>query len=92
MLYASSTDYSTYGDIDIYNHNNSLVYSFQCGVSPGKIIFDIRNTTTGVYDIFYQDNEKHNVLYDMSGRTINHSNSVVNGVYISNGKKFYINR
>lgn len=92
LLYASSTDYSTYGDIDIYNHNNSLVYSFQCGVSPGKIIFDIRNSTTGVYDIFYQDNEKHNVLYDMSGRTINHSNSVVNGVYISNGKKFYINR
>lgn len=92
LLYASSTDYSTYGDIDVYNHNNSLVYSFQCGVSPGKIIFDIRNTTTGVYDIFYQDNENNNVLYDMSGRTINHSNSVVNGVYISNGKKFYINR
>ncbi|MEE2699977.1 MAG: hypothetical protein VYD71_01260 [Bacteroidota bacterium] len=90
LLYASSTDFSTYGNINIYNNNNYLVYSFQCGVSPGRIVFDTRNITTEVFDILCKDNEYTNKFYDMLGRRINYSPSLLNGIYISNSRTFYI--
>ena len=91
LLYASSTDYLTYGAINIYNQNNSLVHSFQCGVSPGTIAFDIRNTT-GIHDILLENHKNNKILYDISGRSINHELYLTDGIYIRNGKKFYINR
>ena len=91
LLYASSTDYSTYGDINIYNQNNSLIHSFQCGVSPGTIAFDIRNTT-GIHDILLGNHKNNEILYDISGRKINHELYLTDGIYIRNGKKFYINK
>ena len=90
LLYASTTDYSTYGHINIYNQNNSLTHSFQCGISPGTIAFDIRNTT-GIHDILL-GNRNNEILYDISGRRINHELYLTDGIYIRNGKKFYINR
>mgnify|MGYP000134362860 CR=1 FL=1 len=39
LLYASLTDYSTYGSVNIYDQNNFLTYTFQCGISPGTIVF-----------------------------------------------------
>ena len=91
LLYASSTDYSTYGHINIYNQNNSLIHSFQCGISPGTIAFDIRNTT-GIYDILLGNYKNNEILYDISGRRINHELYLKDGIYIRNGKKFYISR
>ena len=91
LLYVSSTDYSTYGDIDIYNQNNYLIHSFQCGVSPGTIVFDIRNAT-GIHDILLGNHKNNEILYDLSGRMINHELYLTDGIYIKNGKKFYINR
>ena len=91
LLYASSTDYSTYGGINIYNQNNSLIHSFQCGISPGTIAFDIRNTT-GIYDILLGNYKNNEILYDISGRRINHELYLTDGIYIRNGKKFYISR
>ena len=91
LLYASSTDYSTYGHINIYNQNNSLIHSFQCGISPGTIAFDIRNTT-GIHDILSGNHKNNEILYDISGRRINHELYLTDGIYIRNGKKFYINR
>ena len=91
LLYASTTDYSTYGHINIYNQNNSLTHSFQCGISPGTIAFDIRNTT-GIHDILSGNHKNNEILYDISGRRINHELYLTDGIYIRNGKKFYINR
>jgi len=42
-LYASNTDFYSYGEIYIYDDNNNLINNFSTGVSPGKIVFDIRN-------------------------------------------------
>ena len=42
-LYASNTDFYSYGEIYIYDNNNELIDNFNTGVSPGKIVFDIRN-------------------------------------------------
>ena len=91
LLYASSTDYSTYGDINIYNQNNYLIHSFQCGISPGTIAFDIRNAT-GIHDILSRNHKNNGILYDLSGRMIKHELDLTDGIYIKNGKKFYINR
>ena len=91
LLYASSTDYSTYRHINIYNQNNSLIHSFQCGISPGTIAFDIRNIT-GIHDILSGHHKNNEILYDISGRRINHELNLTDGIYIRNGKKFYINR
>jgi len=91
LLYASTTDYSTYGHVNIYNQNNSLIHSFQCGISPGTIAFDIRNTT-GIYNILLGNYKNNEILYDISGRRINHELYLTDGIYIRNGKKFYISR
>jgi hypothetical protein len=42
LLYASSTDFSTYGKVYIYDSNNDEVSNFNVGVSPGTIVFDVR--------------------------------------------------
>ena len=40
LLYASTTDYFSYGNVNIYDANNILIHSFSTGVSPGTIVFD----------------------------------------------------
>ncbi len=89
LLYASSTDYSTFGNINVYDQNNFLVYSFQCGISPGTIVFDVRNTTN-IHDIEISDYGKNEILYDLSGRKIKNKSFLSNGIYIRNSKKVYI--
>jgi hypothetical protein len=90
LLYASSTDWSSYGEIFIYNHNNILVGSFLCGVSPGNITFDLR-TTTGIHSVF-SDSYDHSStqVYDILGRVISNDRFMKEGVYIKDNKQFYI--
>ena len=42
-MYASNTDFFSYGLINIYDDENNLINSFNTGVSPGTIIFDVRS-------------------------------------------------
>jgi len=42
-MYASSTDFFSYGTVRIYDASNTLVNSFEAGVSPGTIVFDVRS-------------------------------------------------
>jgi hypothetical protein len=42
LLYASSTDFFSYGRVYIYDSNNEEVRNFNVGVSPGTIVFDVR--------------------------------------------------
>jgi len=42
-MYASNTDFLSYGQIYIYDNENNLINSFNTGVSPGTIVFDVRD-------------------------------------------------
>jgi hypothetical protein len=88
-LYASSTDWLSYGEIFIYDSDNMLIETFLCGVSPGDIEFDFR-TATGVHSLSFENQESDSLLYDLSGRVINSKNIKTDGVYIKDSKKFYI--
>ena len=86
-LYASETDYSTYGKVHIYDADNNLVSEFDCGVSPGTIVFDVRNTTSIVDYSFNQTQD--DVIFDLFGRKINQIENQPKGVNIRSGKKIF---
>ena len=44
LLYASSTDFFSYGRVYIYNSNNEELSNFNVGISPGTIVFDVRSS------------------------------------------------
>ena len=86
-LYATSTDYTTFGKVHIYDADNNLVTEFDCDVSPGTIVFDVRNTTSIEDYSNYQT--QGDVFFDLSGRKINQIENQPNGVYIRSGKKIF---
>ena len=81
-LYASSTDWFSYGEVFIYDNNNILLNSFSCGVSPGTIVFDER-MYVGIEEI--NNHIKDEQPFDVFGRKIN---TLPYGIYIKNGKKY----
>ena len=86
-LYATETDYSTYGKVHIYDSDNNLVSEFDCGVSPGTIVFDVRNTTS-IEDYSFNQTQD-DVFFDLFGRKINQIENQPKGVYIRSGKKIF---
>ena len=86
-LYASKTDYSTYGKVHIYDSDNNLVSEFDCGVSPGTIVFDVRNTS--LIEDYSINQIQDNVFFDLFGRKINQIENQPNGIYIRPGKKIF---
>ncbi len=50
LFYASNTDYFSYGKVYIYDVADNLVNSFDAGVSPGTIAFDVRSAA-GLNDL-----------------------------------------
>tara|TARA_B100000767_G_scaffold6866_2_gene6766 strand:+ start:419 stop:1933 length:1515 start_codon:yes stop_codon:yes gene_type:complete len=52
FLYASSTNYTSYGIVQVYDSSNNLVADFDCGVSPGNMAFDVRNLSWDCNDNF----------------------------------------
>lgn len=45
LMYVSETDYFSFGKVYVYNTDNSLVTSFDAGVSPGNFAFDVRTAS-----------------------------------------------
>jgi hypothetical protein len=45
-FYASTTDYTTSGTVHVFDNANNVIHSFQAGVSPGTIVFDVRSTAS----------------------------------------------
>ena len=43
-LYASSTDFFSFGEVRVYDALNAVVTTFDAGVSPGTIVFDVRSS------------------------------------------------
>jgi hypothetical protein len=41
-LYASETDFFSFGNVHIFNSSNTELASFNVGISPGTIVFDVR--------------------------------------------------
>lgn len=88
-LYASSTDWFSYGEIFIYDSDNMLIETFVCGVSPGDIEFDLR-TATEVPSLLLENQDSSSLLYDLFGRIISSKNIKTEGLYIKDNKKLYI--
>lgn len=44
LLYASNTDYTSYGKVYVYDQSNNEVTNFDAGVAPGTIVFDVRSS------------------------------------------------
>lgn len=86
LLYASSTDFTSYGTVHIFDSNNNEISSFNCGVSPGNIVLDVRNSLS-VNDNLMQENNVF--LFDILGRERNKNSQLNKGFYIMRGETFY---
>lgn len=76
LLYASSTDFFSYGRVYIYDSNNEEVRNFNVGVSPGTIVFDVR-ASVGVDELSTSFNvfpnpatTELNIASDLEGKVI----------------------
>lgn len=87
-LYASVTDYTSFGKVSIYNNQNELVSEFDCGVSPGTMAFDVRNTT-GLSNYTFSSDQS-NLTFDLKGNRVEDLKNVNTGIYIQKGKKIFI--
>lgn len=87
-LYASVTDYTSFGKVSIYNNQNELVSEFDCGVSPGTMAFDVRNTT-GLSNYTF-NSDQSNLTFDLKGNRVEDLKNVNTGIYIQKGKKIFI--
>ena len=41
-LFASNTDFYSYGKVEIYDLMNNYINQFSTDITPGKIVFDVR--------------------------------------------------
>ena len=89
-FYASSTDYTTYGNIHIYDENYNLESTFNCGISPGNIVFDVRQSLSLEELGFPNFTNKSSYIYDLLGRAHGVNDNRPAGLYIVNGKKVYL--
>ena len=49
-LFASNTDFFSYGKIYVYDEYDNDLYDFSAGITPGKIVFDVRFNTGIIED------------------------------------------
>ena len=69
--------------------DNNLVSEFDCGVSPGTIVFDVRNTSS--IDRSPSNQIQDDIFFDLFGRKINQIENQSKAVYIRQGRKFLDN-
>ena len=89
-LYASETDFFSFGKVHIFDASNSELALFTTGVSPGTIVFDIRPSTAGIdnHELIFGVNpnpteEQFTVSNVKEG---NYSITDVTGKVVTNGK------
>tara|TARA_B100001741_G_scaffold304765_1_gene296211 strand:- start:677 stop:1861 length:1185 start_codon:yes stop_codon:yes gene_type:complete len=89
-FYASSTDYVSYGNIHIYDENYNLESTFTTGVSPGTIVFDVRQSLSLEELGIPNFTNKSSYIYDLLGRAYGVNDYRPAGLYIVNGKKVFL--
>ena len=89
-FYASSTDYVSYGNIHIYDENYNLESTFTTGVSPGTIVFDVRQSLSLEELGIPNFTDKSSYIYDLLGRAYGVNDYRPAGIYIVNGKKVFL--
>ena len=89
-FYASSTDYVSYGNINIYDENYNLESTFITGVSPGTIVFDVRQPLSLEELGIPNFTNKSSYIYDLLGRAYGVNDYRPAGIYIVNGKKVFL--
>jgi len=73
FMYTSVTDYFSFGKVNIYDNTNSFISSFNTGVSPGTIVFDVQplsgisETKSSAVSIYPNPtNDQLNIISDMA--------------------------
>ena len=87
LLYASSTDYFSFGKVFVLDANNQEVAQFDCSISPGTIVFDVRSASP-ISD--YQLPAMDQSTYNMFGNRVKLNESLPQGIYIRDGKRFFV--
>lgn len=92
LLYASSTDFFSYGRVYVYDSNNDEVTNFMVGTSPGTIVFDVRasvgvNELTTSFNVFPNPaTTELNIASELEGKVIVR-NTLGQEVIVSNAKQ-----
>ena len=96
-LYASTTDFLTFGKVYVYDSNNDEVTNFNVGVSPGTIVFDIRSSVgivelENVFEVFPNPaSTELNIASNLEGNVIV-QNTLGQVVIVSNAKQLNLNK
>lgn len=90
-FYASSTDYATYGNIQIYDENYNLESTFTTGISPGTIVFDVRQSVS-LEELENKNISTESSVLDILGREYKAGDFRPAGIYIVNGQKVYLSK
>jgi hypothetical protein len=90
-FYASSTDYTSYGNIQVYDENYNLESTFTTGISPGTIVFDIRQSVS-LEELENQNTSTIKSVIDILGREYKVGDFRPEGIYIINGQKVYLSK
>ena len=72
-VYASVTDYSTFGLIEIRSESGELLGQFDCGISPGVICMDVRELSSIAGAPLPVSVQHRSQRIDVLGRTLSHS-------------------
>lgn len=80
QVYASETDWFSYGVVHVFEADGSTAFSFDCGVSPGVIAMDIRSSNS-VGALQGGSNQRVVARYDVTGRVLD-PKAEVNGPVI----------
>ena len=88
-FYASSTDYDTYGNIQIYDENYNLESTFTTGISPGTIVFDVRQSVS-LEELEIPNFTNQSSIFDVLGREYKTGDFRPAGIYVVNGEKVYL--
>jgi hypothetical protein len=92
LLYASSTDFFSYGRVYIYDSNNEEVRNFNVGISPGTIVFDLRasvglNELAASFNVYPNPaTTELNIASELEGNVIVR-NTLGQEVIVSNAKQ-----
>ena len=74
-LFASNTDFYSYGKVEIYDLMNNYINQFSTDITPGKIVFDVR-FNTGI-----EESQNELVIFPNPANDMLNINGIGEGIY-----------